>query len=186
MRRFYSYGPIDKDEHYYAPRKQLIETSLGKLLGDNPRKGGHCITVWAPRQCGKTWLFKNVPRRSDQRVYEAIFHFNLYAYIDEFLRSRSGRVFPEFPTGNGKIDLLIRYQHKEYGIELKSFTDLTGFKNALIQATKYGLQIGLEKVFLVTFTEFLDESFIQTYGTAHQEAGASVQVKPIFIQTDSV
>ena len=62
----------------------------------------------------KGWLFKEVPRRSDQRVYEAVFHFNLYAYLNEFLRERRGRVFPEFPTGNGKIDLLIRYRRDAF------------------------------------------------------------------------
>jgi hypothetical protein len=36
----------------------------------------------------KSWLFKDVPRRSDLRVYEAVFHFNLYTYMDEFLRSK--------------------------------------------------------------------------------------------------
>jgi hypothetical protein len=48
----------------------------------------------------KKWMFKQAPRRSDMRVFEAVFHFNLYAYINEFLRSKKGQVFPEFPTGN--------------------------------------------------------------------------------------
>jgi hypothetical protein len=30
------------------------------LLGDNPNKGGHYITVWAPRQTGKTWIMREV------------------------------------------------------------------------------------------------------------------------------
>jgi hypothetical protein len=25
MRRFHSYGPVDTDENYYVPRKELIE-----------------------------------------------------------------------------------------------------------------------------------------------------------------
>ncbi|OAD21488.1 hypothetical protein THIOM_002740, partial [Candidatus Thiomargarita nelsonii] len=31
-----------------------------QLLGDNPDKGGHYITVWAPRQTGKTWIMREV------------------------------------------------------------------------------------------------------------------------------
>lgn len=49
MRRFSSYGPVDKEVHYYAPRAELIEFAYKQLMGDNPQKGGHYITVWAPR-----------------------------------------------------------------------------------------------------------------------------------------
>jgi predicted AAA+ superfamily ATPase len=38
----------------------LIEQALGQLLGENPDEGGHCITVWAPRQAGKTWVMQQV------------------------------------------------------------------------------------------------------------------------------
>ena len=58
MRRFNSYGPIDTDEHYYAPRKALIDNAYTQLMGENPQKGGHYITVWAPRQTGKTWVMQ--------------------------------------------------------------------------------------------------------------------------------
>ncbi len=56
MRRFSSYGPVDLDLHYYVPRTQLIDTACAQLVGENPDKGGHYITVWAPRQCGKSWI----------------------------------------------------------------------------------------------------------------------------------
>ena len=60
MRRFHSYGPIDIDMHYYAPRKELIDMAYRRLMGDNPQKGGHYITVWASRQSGKTWVMQQV------------------------------------------------------------------------------------------------------------------------------
>jgi hypothetical protein len=50
MRRFSSYGLIDTDLHYYAPRTELIDRTASQLLGENPEKGGHYMTVWAPRQ----------------------------------------------------------------------------------------------------------------------------------------
>ena len=31
------------------------------------------------------WLMKNAPRRSDLRIYEAVYHFNLYSYLEDFL-----------------------------------------------------------------------------------------------------
>jgi len=55
MRKFSSYGPIDTDLEYYAPRKELIAKARTQLLGEDPQKGGHYITVWAPRQTGKSW-----------------------------------------------------------------------------------------------------------------------------------
>ena len=60
MRKFSSYGPVDKDLHYYAPRTELIDYTQTQLLGENPTKGGHYITVWAPRQTGKSWVMLEV------------------------------------------------------------------------------------------------------------------------------
>ncbi len=31
----------------------------------------------------KEWLFKSVPRRTDMGIYEAVYHFNLFSYLDE-------------------------------------------------------------------------------------------------------
>ena len=52
MRKFCSYGPVDTDLHYYVPRTELIEQALLQLRGEDPKKSGHYITVWAPRQTG--------------------------------------------------------------------------------------------------------------------------------------
>ncbi len=54
MRKFSSYGQIQTDQHYYAPRTDLIDRAYTQLLGDAPEQGGHYITVWAPRQTGKS------------------------------------------------------------------------------------------------------------------------------------
>lgn len=137
-------------------------------------------------QKNKSWLFKKAPRRSDQRIYEAVFHFNLYAYLDRFLRSRKGRVIPEFPTGNGKIDLLIHYRDKTYGMELKSFTDRTGYSEALERAARYGLQLGLAEIYLVTFVEMIDEETRKAYETDFYDEQTRVTVKPIIISTGPV
>ena len=60
MRRFNSYGPININLHYYAPRKDLIDRAYNQLVGENPMEGGYYITVWAPRQTGKTWLMQEI------------------------------------------------------------------------------------------------------------------------------
>jgi hypothetical protein len=33
---------------------------LSQLKGQAPDEGGHYITVWAPRQTGKTWIMREV------------------------------------------------------------------------------------------------------------------------------
>ena len=43
MRRFSSYGSIDKEIHYFAPRVELLEHTCKQLLGENPAKGGHGV-----------------------------------------------------------------------------------------------------------------------------------------------
>jgi hypothetical protein len=60
IRKFSSYGPVDINQHYYAPREALIELGLQLLVGENPEQSGHYITVWAPRQRGKTWVMQQV------------------------------------------------------------------------------------------------------------------------------
>ena len=69
-------------------------------------------------------LEKNAPRRSDLRVFEAVYHFNLYMYLSRFVTRFGGEVYPEFPTGNGKIDLIVNYAGKTYGIEVKSYVNI--------------------------------------------------------------
>jgi len=66
MRRFFSYGPVDCEEHFCVPREEVIKKAMEQLIG-NPEKGGHYFTVWAPRQTGKTWLMKRVKEEIEKR-----------------------------------------------------------------------------------------------------------------------
>jgi len=65
MRKFSSYGPVDTKLHYYVPREALIEQAYTQLVGSsaNLNKGGHYITVWAPRQRGKSWVMEQTLQR---------------------------------------------------------------------------------------------------------------------------
>ncbi len=66
MRRFHSYGPVDCEEHFCVPRTELIESCFKQLIG-NPEKGGHFFTIWSPRQCGKTWLMRQVKKEIEKQ-----------------------------------------------------------------------------------------------------------------------
>ncbi len=131
----------------------------------------------------RDWLLDDVPRRKDLRIYEAVFHFNFYSYLNEFLKPRSGRVIPEFPTGNGKIDLLVTYAGRRYGIELKSFASEWEYNEALKQAAKYGKQLNLTEIFLLFFVETIDDGSRKKYEADYKDKETGVTVKPFFINT---
>jgi len=131
----------------------------------------------------REWLFKQAPRRVDLRIREAVYHFNLYMYLHRFLHAKGARVWPEFPTGNGKLDILISYQERLYGLEVKSFSDLTEYQKALVQAASYGKSLGLSEMILVFFIETIDEENRARYEAAYADHTTNVTVKPVFIET---
>ena len=133
----------------------------------------------------RDWTLKDAPRRSDLRIYEAVFHFNLYMYLSKFMRRFKGYVYPEFPTGNGKIDLIVKYAGKIYGIELKTYTDRSGYKEALKQAALYGKQLKLKKISLIFFVEKIDDENKKKYEADFEDPKTGVVVMPVFIETEN-
>lgn len=134
-------------------------------------------------QKNKNWLLQDAPRRKDLRLYEAVYHFNLYIYLSRFIQRRGGQVWPEFPTGNGQVDLLIRYAGREYALEVKSFVDDYEYQKGLNQAARYGHKLGLSQVTLVLFIEAVDEGNRQKYEVVHTDEATGVVVEPIFLVT---
>ncbi|MDM8532408.1 AAA-like domain-containing protein [Anaerolineales bacterium HSG25] len=129
----------------------------------------------------RDWLLKDVPRRVDLRIYEAVYHFNLYMYLIKFLQGYDGHVYPEFPTGNGQIDLIIKHAGKMYGLEVKSFSTKYGYDKGLVQAAKYGKKLGLSELALGLFVETIDEANRKKYEVVYQDATTGVTVKPVFV-----
>lgn len=133
-------------------------------------------------QNNKAWLFKDAPRRKDLRLYEAIYHFNFYRYLFELLREWNSTIYPEFPAGNGKVDLMIRHNNKSYAIELKSFTTEKGYHDALKQASHYCSKLNLSEITLVFFIETIDERNKQKYEKLFFDKDNQVTVVPVFIE----
>jgi hypothetical protein len=129
------------------------------------------------------WLFESAPRRNDMRIYEAMYHFNIFSWLTSFLKASGGNVYPEFPTGNGKIDLIITYGNNRYGLELKSFTNKREYQMALKQAAKYGHQLELPELYLVVFVEYIDEPIRQELEAPFQDETMGTKVVPLFIET---
>jgi len=66
MRKFSSYGIIKTKRHYYAPRKELITRTINQLINDK-EEDGHYITIWAPRQTGKTTIMHQVVQQIKEK-----------------------------------------------------------------------------------------------------------------------
>ncbi len=128
-------------------------------------------------------ILQNAPRRSDLRVYEAVFHFNLYMYLSRFVTRFGGEVYPEFPTGNGKIDLIVKYAGITFGIEVKSYTDKPMYKKALKQASFYGKQLQQTEISLILFTENINDENRKTLEADYDDPDTGVKVIPIFVET---
>jgi len=131
----------------------------------------------------RKWLLRDAPRRRDLRIFEAVFHFILYRYLCDFLGMRRAQVWPEFPTGNGKIDILIRYAACMYALELKTWTDERGYREAVAQAAHYGKQLGLAEISLVFFVESIDDGNREKYEKNHRDEESGVTVETVFAAT---
>lgn len=131
----------------------------------------------------RDWLLEDAPRRKDLRVFEAVYHFGLYEYLNKFLANKKATVWPEFPTGNGKVDLLIRYREKLYAIEIKSFTDEGDFREALGQAARYAKSLDLDRIHLVVFVERIPDELREKYEDKYTDKKTGVTVSPVFAAT---
>lgn len=111
MRKFSSYGPIDTHAHYYAPRKDLIQQAFTQVVGEEPERGGHYITVWAPRQTGKTWVM--------QQVLFSLQHEKQYEHFDVAkinLQSLEGARDTSSVSNRQKYEVL--YTDEETGVKV--------------------------------------------------------------------
>jgi len=104
--------------------------------------------------------WQDQPRRKrDYHLTEAVGHFHLYHWLQMALGIESA-ISPEFPTGNGKVDLHIVYEGKKGIIEVKSFTNLKESRRARKQAAAYAKQTGYPDVTIAMFAPFTDEKVL--------------------------
>ncbi|MFM7203132.1 MAG: hypothetical protein ACKO6N_20280 [Myxococcota bacterium] len=92
------------------------------------------------------------PLRSDLRTAEASGHFHLYAWLKQVLGDVA-TIVPEFPTGNGKVDLHVKWQQFSYIVEVKSFRKSYLVKQDRLQTLRYAKQLGLNEALLVIFVD---------------------------------
>ena len=164
----------------YDPFDDLSDTITETTL-DVPALLRRCETFFREN---RELLFKDAPRRkTDLRLYEAVYHFNLYTYVRDFLHHRRAQVWPEFPTGNGKVDLIVRYAGQVYAIEIKSFTGAYEYRESLGQAARYGQQLRLTEITLALFVEAVDDTNRAKYEAVYEDQETGVTVMPVFVET---
>ena len=111
------------------------------------------------------------------------YHFNLYRYLADFLESYEARIYPEFPTGNGKVDLLIQHSSRLYALEIKSFVNRREYRKALVQAAKYAQQLHLPEIALILFVAYASEEHRREFEATYVDQDTGVTVQPVLITT---
>ncbi len=103
--------------------------------------------------------WKEQPRRADLHITEAVGHFHLYAWLQQAIGRRCV-ISPEFPTGNGRVDVHVKCGDKRGIIEVKSFIDQFVTAQSKEQAADYAHQLGLDSVTIALFTPVEEEEIL--------------------------
>ena len=123
--------------------------------------------------------WKEQPRRqTDLHLTEAVGHFHLYAWLQNAIGRRCA-VTPEFPTGNGRVDLHIGCAGQRGIIEVKSFVDQYQAGEDRKQAARYAQQIGFDRVTLAVFVPIEDEKVLEKLSVSETLHGIHITVVAI-------
>ncbi len=90
-------------------------------------------------------------------------------------------MIPQFPTGNGQIDLTLKYRGNVYAVELKSFRDMYDYQKGIQQAEGYARQLGLKEIVLLVFVELKEEEVKELEQTI-SKPGVDIIVQPVGVQ----
>jgi hypothetical protein len=160
--------PLDDLADVFSGPELDLPALLGRYKGYLARLKAKGINPW-----------KEQPRRkTDLHLTEAVGHFHLYAWLKEAIGRRCV-VSPEFPTGNGKVDLHLRCASKRGIIEVKSFVDAHWATLARGQAAQYAKQLGLAQVTVAIFVPVEDETVLEKLSVQEVTLGVSVTVVAI-------
>jgi len=141
--------PIDELEDVFKGPELNVTALLGRYKDYLTRLKAKGINPW-----------KDQPRRKDLHYTEAVGHFHLYHWLQNAV-GRICVISPEFPTGNGKVDLHLKCGEKKGLIEVKSFATALQLKEARKQAAGYARQCGFETVAMALFAPIEDESILE-------------------------
>ncbi len=117
--------------------------------------------------------WKDQPRRSDLHHTEAVGHFHLYRWLCTAVGDQCV-VSPEFPTGNGTVDLVLRWQGHHGVIEVKSFVNRSLLDKGQEQAAGYAVKLGVAAATVAVFVPVTDEHVLQALSGQRVIGGVTV------------
>jgi hypothetical protein len=118
-------------------------------------------------------------RKTDYHLTEAVGHFHLYFWLKMALDDIC-TIIPEFPTGNGKVDLHIKYKSNKKGlIEVKSFVNALKLRQGIIQASDYAAKTAYSDITIALFAPFTDENVLNQLSTSQTINNVTVHVVAI-------
>ena len=112
-------------------------------------------------------------RRADLHLAEAAGHFHLYWWLVEAAQGHLV-VSPEFPTGNGKVDLHLSNRTQSGVIEVKSFTQRSDLPAQRSQTARYAASRGLGAATLAMFVPTDDEALLEALSGKQEVEGVTV------------
>ncbi|MCK4258481.1 MAG: AAA-like domain-containing protein [Halanaerobiales bacterium] len=134
------YFPIDIDVSVFLDNQRLnIQNILKNYQSYVNRRGKKA--------------FEYAKERKDGSKVEAVYHYSLDSYLSNFMDVVNGICVAEFPTGNGKVDLWLKYKDQRYVIEVKNYLNPFQVNEAKKQAVRYAKSEGLKEAYLVIFTK---------------------------------
>lgn len=123
--------------------------------------------------------WKKQPRRkTDLQLTEKVGHFHLFGWLKEAVGRRCV-VSPEFPTGNGQVDIHLQCGQRRGIIEVKSFVDSYQIESDQKQAADYAKNLGLSSVTIALFIPVLEETVLETLSTTEVINGIEVSIVAI-------
>ncbi len=123
--------------------------------------------------------WKEQPRRkTDLHLTEAVGHFHLYTWLQQTVGKRCV-VSPEFPTGNGKVDIHLKCGEKRGIIEVKSFVDAYQAEKDRPKAALYARSLQLDAVTLAMFIPVEDKTVLEKLSREETIDGVRVTVVAI-------
>ncbi len=159
--------PLDELEDVFEGAELNVTALLGRYKDYLARLKSQGINPW-----------RDQPRRKDLHYTEAVGHFHLYHWLQNAV-GHLCVISPEFPTGNGKVDLHLKYGGLSGLIEVKSFTSALQLKEARKQAADYARKCGLKAVAVALFAPLNDETVLKKLTTEEVIGKVTVSVTAI-------
>ncbi|WP_045222009.1 hypothetical protein [Desulfonatronum thioautotrophicum] len=159
--------PLDELDDVFGGPVLDLPVLLERYKGYLRRLKAKCFNPW-----------QDQPRRGDLHLTEAVGHFHLYFW----LRNAVGRrcvISPEFPTGNGRVDLHLKCGEQTGIIEVKSFVDMTMLRHSIQQAADYARRLGLGTITVALFAPVEEVSVLVRLSGEHDVDGVWVVVAAI-------